>query len=76
MAFFSSLIAGLLWNNIGIPAPFYFGGILSATAGVIFIAGSANNITGDHMNHRASPGMDSNRAVNGCCVFLGMVGGH
>ena len=41
VTFFSSLIAGLLWNYISIPAPFYFGGIVSAAAGVIFIAGSA-----------------------------------
>ncbi len=40
MTFFSSLIAGLLWNYISIPAPFYFGGSLSAVAGVIFLAGS------------------------------------
>ncbi len=40
MTFFSSLIAGLLWNYISIPAPFFFGGMLSAAAGVIFLAGS------------------------------------
>jgi MFS family permease len=40
MTFFSSLIAGLLWNFIYIPAPFYFGAALSAAAGVIFLTAS------------------------------------
>ncbi len=40
MTFFSSLIAGLLWNYVSVPAPFYFGGALSAAAGGIFLAGS------------------------------------
>jgi MFS family permease len=40
MTFFSSLVAGLLWNYVSIPSPFYFGGVLSAAAGVIFLAGS------------------------------------
>jgi MFS family permease len=34
--FFSSLIAGLLWNYVGVPSPFYFGAALSAAAGIIF----------------------------------------
>jgi MFS family permease len=40
MTLFSSLIAGFLWNYVSVPAPFYFGGVLSAAAGVIFLAGS------------------------------------
>jgi len=40
VTFFASLIAGLLWNYVSIPSPFYFGGVLSAAAGVIFLAGS------------------------------------
>jgi len=40
MTFFSSLVAGLLWSYVSIPAPFYFGAALSVAAGVIFLAGS------------------------------------
>jgi MFS family permease len=36
VTFFSSVLAGLLWNYVSIPAPFYFGAALSALAGVIF----------------------------------------
>ena len=40
MTFFSSLIAGLLWNYVSVPAPFYLGGALSTAAGVLFLTGS------------------------------------
>lgn len=37
ITFFSNLIAGLLWNYIGISAPFYFGAICSLLAAVVFL---------------------------------------
>jgi MFS family permease len=40
VTFFSSLIAGLLWNYVSVPAPFYLGAALSAGAGLVFLAGS------------------------------------
>lgn len=37
MALPASIIAGVLWDKIGIPAPFFFGSALSALACVLFI---------------------------------------
>ncbi|MBA4312135.1 MAG: MFS transporter [Chlorobiaceae bacterium] len=37
ITFFSSLIAGLLWNYIGVSAPFYFGAVCSLIAMVLFL---------------------------------------
>ncbi len=37
IAFFASLIAGLLWNYIAVPVPFFFGAIMSFIAGILFI---------------------------------------
>ena len=36
-SFFSSLIAGLMWNYIGVRIPFYFGSITALIAAVLFI---------------------------------------
>ncbi|MBI5475140.1 MAG: MFS transporter [Ignavibacteriales bacterium] len=38
VTFFSSFIAGLLWNYIGVSAPFYFGAVCSLIATVVFIS--------------------------------------
>ncbi len=35
--FFASFMAGLLWEYVGIPAPFYLGAVLSSIAGSLFI---------------------------------------
>ena len=35
--FFSSVLAGILWNELGAHAPFYFGAGLSLAAGLLFI---------------------------------------
>ena len=37
VTFFSSFIAGLLWNYIGISAPFYFGAVCSLIAMLVFL---------------------------------------
>lgn len=37
-AFFSSLIAGVLWSKVGPVAPFIFGGITSLIAAILFIS--------------------------------------
>lgn len=37
-AFFSSLIAGLLWEKVGVSAPFIFGGVMAILAAIIFIS--------------------------------------
>jgi MFS family permease len=37
VTFFSSLTAGLLWNYIGVSAPFYFGAICSFIAAAVFL---------------------------------------
>ena len=37
VTFFSSFIAGLLWNYIGVSAPFYFGAVCSLLAAVVFL---------------------------------------
>ena len=37
VTFFSSLLAGILWNELGAHAPFYFGAGLSLAAGLLFI---------------------------------------
>jgi len=42
-SFFSSLIAGLMWNYIGVRIPFYFGSITALIAAVLFI-GLGNKI--------------------------------
>jgi len=36
ITFFSSMIAGLLWNFIGVSAPFYYGSICAMIAAIIF----------------------------------------
>ncbi len=36
-AFFSSLIAGVLWSKVGVAAPFIFGGAMSLIAAILFM---------------------------------------
>lgn len=36
-AFFSSLIAGVLWQKVGVAAPFVFGGVMAILAALIFM---------------------------------------
>ena len=36
-AFFASLIAGLLWDSVGVSAPFYFGAALAFVAACLFL---------------------------------------
>ncbi len=36
-AFFASVIAGLLWTYVGIPAPFYYGAAMSALSAVLLL---------------------------------------
>lgn len=36
-AFFSSLIAGVLWSKVGVSAPFIFGGVMSLIAAILFM---------------------------------------
>jgi membrane protein insertase Oxa1/YidC/SpoIIIJ len=40
VTFFSSMIAGLLWQSLGASSPFYFGGLLAVVAGVVFFFSS------------------------------------
>ncbi len=40
VTFFSSFIAGLLWNYIGVSAPFYFGAVCSLLAMLVFLSDS------------------------------------
>jgi hypothetical protein len=35
--FFSSLIAGVMWNYINVRVPFYFGSITALIAAILFI---------------------------------------
>jgi len=36
-SFFSSIIAGIMWNYIGVKVPFYFGSIAALISGLLFI---------------------------------------
>ncbi len=51
--FFSSFIAGLLWQYIGVSAPFYFGALMAAIAGGLFW-GLRPAKTGSHLNNHES----------------------
>ena len=51
--FFSSFIARLLWQYIGVSAPFYFGALMAAIAGGLFW-GLRPAKTGSHLNNHES----------------------
>lgn len=42
-AFFASLIAGLLWTNVSVKAPFIVGGVMALAAALLFIVMDAKN---------------------------------
>ncbi|MBI5020966.1 MAG: MFS transporter [Ignavibacteriales bacterium] len=43
VTFFSSLIAGLLWNYVGVSTPFYFGAVCSILAMILFLNDASLN---------------------------------